>query len=263
MDTSLLSNDNSPSSVMTGGGGGLGGLFYAAQHAFRAGVAATAAQQQHQQRDSSAGTSAPFNVSLNLLSAFEGSNLRKHLLASTVYMTKVPMGLPHSVLRKLFLCFGEFNKVRIYEEKKQLVGSNSNNNNNNSLLFAKTSPTGGQSSASAASTTATTTSGGASAASGLGGNRGHFGFVEFVIPASSKAMVDFFRNPTDSVQQKMGITSEQMSEILSMRVSFARSCIHDHDPHDALFDCSDISPNDVDSPGRRVKVCTFGLEFSK
>lgn len=165
--------------------------------------------------------SPPFHTSL--LSALEGSTLRQHLMASTVYMTKVPMTLLHSTLRKLFECFGEFNKVRIYEEKK-----------------------GAPRSAHSLTNSAT---------------RGNFGFVEFVIPASSKAMVDFFRNPSTTVQQKLNISEAEMEAILTMRVSYARSCIHDHDPDDAVFDSSDVSAADADSPGRKIRQCTFGLDY--
>eukprot|EP00742_Colponemidia_sp_Colp-10_P013887 GILJ01015721.1.p1 GENE.GILJ01015721.1~~GILJ01015721.1.p1 ORF type:complete len:524 (+),score=108.67 GILJ01015721.1:75-1574(+) len=162
----------------------------------------------------------PFHASL--LSVMEGSTLRQHLMAATVYMTKVPMTLLHSTLRKLFECFGEFNKVRIYEEKK-----------------------GSRHTSTSAAANAT---------------RGNFGFVEFVIPASSKAMVDFFRNPSTAVRQRLNLSAAEMDAILSMRVSYARSCIHDNDPDDAIFDNSEVMPDDIDSPGNKIRQCTFGLE---
>lgn len=177
--------------------------------------------------------------SLSLLGALEGSNLRQHLMAATVYMTKVPLTLPHSTLRRLFECFGEFNKVRIYEEKK---------------------PSGGAAMSVGGQVTQTIPKVPQASGPTAFNSRGNFGFVEFVIPASSKAMVDFFRNPSPSVQQRMGISRVEMEAILTMRVSYARSCIHDHDPDDALFDCSDVMPNDADSPGRKVKACTFGMD---
>lgn len=150
-----------------------------------------------------------------------------------MYMTKVPLNLPHSTLRKLFAFFGEFNKVRICEEKKK----------------------------PAANPTISIDAAGSFANNG---GRSGYGFVEFAVPASSKAMVDFFRNRSESIPQRMGIDPLQMKEILLMRVSFARSCIHDHDPDDAVFDCSDATTcmqpqHDADSAGRKIKACTFGL----
>eukprot|EP00658_Telonema_sp_P-2_P059266 TRINITY_DN4806_c0_g1_i1.p2 TRINITY_DN4806_c0_g1~~TRINITY_DN4806_c0_g1_i1.p2 ORF type:complete len:153 (+),score=39.24 TRINITY_DN4806_c0_g1_i1:264-722(+) len=48
-------------------------------------------------------------------------------------------------------------------------------------------------------------------------------------------MVDFFRNPTATVCKSFALGDDAEKAVLLMRVSFARSAIHDNEPHDAIF----------------------------
>eukprot|EP00758_Cryptobia_borreli_P006096 Tbor_TRINITY_DN5081_c0_g1::TRINITY_DN5081_c0_g1_i1::g.14040::m.14040 len=155
------------------------------------------------------------------------NQLSSYVLMCTVYMTKVPVYLDASSMRKVFFYFGDINKVRIYEDREA-------NNNNSKSTPLTTSDSGGFS------------------------TRGSFGFVEFATPQSSRAMVDFFRNPSKSVSSMFLITEEELAAVLTMRVSFARSSIHDQDAEDAIYA---QTSNRLSSTPEVVKMkgCSFGL----
>lgn len=130
--------------------------------------------------------------------------------------------------------------------------SSTSHNNSNTDGFSVSSGTlnGGASSGALNASTNSGAGGGGGAASSSAGyppffvsgtnvplavTRGSFGFVEFASSTSAKSMVDFFRNPTATVCKSFALGDDAEKAVLLMRVSFARSAIHDNEPHDAIF----------------------------
>lgn len=126
----------------------------------------------------------------------------------TVYITKLPSSLTAGQVRLLLLRFGDFRKVRLYNDDKETtrVGSAE-----------------------------------ALAAHQLKFHQLCFGFVEFAEAGSARAMVEFFRNEVHTpaafnflqTLEAHDVDDAEVQQLRNTRTSQARSPIHDQHPLDA------------------------------